>query len=69
MNEITIVLRFLHHRHFDNSRNSIISNTKRTREEVLAFWIWGVTKQILKDTAIRYAKTLLAAIDTLDTKK
>ena len=32
---------------------------------MLAFWIMGVTKKILEDTAIRYAKTLLAAIDTL----
>lgn len=30
-----------------------------------AFWIWGVTKPILEDTATRYAKTLLAAIDSL----
>ena len=32
---------------------------------MLAFWIWGVSKKILEDTAIRYAKTLLAAIDSL----
>ena len=31
----------------------------------LAFWIWGVTKTILEDTATRYAKTLLASIDSL----
>lgn len=36
---------------------------------MLAFWIWGVTKQVLEDSAIRYAKTLLAAIDTLDDTK
>lgn len=31
----------------------------------LLFWIFGVTKNILMATAIRYAKTLIAAIDTL----
>ena len=31
----------------------------------LLFWIFGITKNILKATAIRYAKTLIAAIDTL----
>lgn len=36
---------------------------------MLAFWIRGVTKQILEETAIRYAKTLLAATDTLDATK
>lgn len=32
---------------------------------MLGFWILGITKKILEDTAIRYAKTLLAAIDSL----
>ena len=31
----------------------------------LLFWIFGVTKNVLMATAIRYAKTLIAAIDTL----
>lgn len=31
---------------------------------ILLFWIFGVTKNILKSTAIRYAKTLIAAIDS-----
>lgn len=32
---------------------------------ILLFWIFGVTKNTLKASAIRYAKTLIAAIDTL----
>lgn len=32
---------------------------------MLVFWILGVTKEVLEDTAIRYAKTLLSAIDSL----
>lgn len=31
----------------------------------LLFWIFGVTKNVLMATAIRYAKALIAAIDTL----
>ena len=32
---------------------------------MLVFWIFGITRLILEDTAIRYAKALLAAIDSL----
>lgn len=31
---------------------------------LLLFWVFGVTKQMFKSTAIRYAKTLLLAIDS-----
>ena len=32
---------------------------------LLLFWVFGVTKQVFKSTAIRYAKALLSAIDSL----
>ena len=36
---------------------------------LLLFWIFGVTKQTLKSTSVRYAKTLLSAIDSLENAK
>lgn len=33
---------------------------------LLFFWIFGITKQTLKSAAVRYAKTLLSAIDSLE---
>lgn len=36
---------------------------------LLLFWIFGVTKQMLKSTAVKYAKTLLSAIDSFDNIK
>lgn len=32
---------------------------------LLCFWIWGINDEVLKASAIRYAKTLLEAIDSL----
>ncbi len=33
---------------------------------MLIFWLIGIRKNMLKNTAIKYAKTLLSAIDTLE---